>query len=46
MRLFNKDLTWDIGKLQECPQANISINTDDNGNPVYNRQMVYQCRVE
>lgn len=67
VRLYNKDLTWDIGKLQECPQANISINTDDkgvfhtsleneyalmacamekerdeNGNPVYNRQMVYQ----
>jgi len=67
VRLYNKDLTWDMGQLRECPQANISINTDDKGvfhtsleneyalmacamekerdgkgNPVYNRQMVYQ----
>lgn len=67
VRLYNKDLTWDMEQLRECPQANISINTDDKGifhtsleneyalmacamekvrdekgNPVYNRQMIYQ----
>lgn len=29
--LYNKDMTWDIEKLKECPQVNISINTDDKG---------------
>lgn len=67
VKLYNKDLTWDMEQLNECPQANVSINTDDKGvfhtsleneyalmacamekerdakgNPVYNRQMVYQ----
>lgn len=31
VRLYNKDLTWDVRKLEECPQINISINTDDKG---------------
>lgn len=31
VRLYNKDMTWDIKKLQDCPQINISINTDDKG---------------
>ena len=31
VRLYNKDMTWNIEKLQECPQVNISINTDDKG---------------
>lgn len=67
IRLYNKDLTWDIEKLRENPQISVSINTDDKGvfhtsleneysllacalekvkdeegNPVYNRQMIYQ----
>ena len=29
--LYNKDMMWDIEKLKECPQVNISINTDDKG---------------
>ncbi|MDE7013447.1 MAG: hypothetical protein K2P19_02030, partial [Kineothrix sp.] len=31
VQLYNKDMTWDIGKLQSCPQINVSINTDDKG---------------
>ena len=31
VRLYNKDMTWDIEKLQSCPQINVSINTDDKG---------------
>jgi len=31
VRLYNKDLTWDLGQLTQCPQVNISINTDDKG---------------
>lgn len=67
VRLYNKDLTWDAEQIRECPQVNVSINTDDKGvfhtsleneyalmacamererdeegNPVYNRQMIYQ----
>lgn len=29
--LYNKDLTWNAEELRECPQVNISINTDDKG---------------
>ena len=28
---YNKDLLYDIQKEQECPQLNVSINTDDQG---------------
>lgn len=67
VQLYNKDLTYDNDKLKNCPQINVSINTDDKGvfrtsleneyalmacalekvrdeqgNPVYNRQMIYQ----
>ena len=67
VRMYNKDMTWDVEKLEGCPQINVSINTDDkgvfhtsleneyalmacalekvkdeNGNLVYNRQMIYQ----
>jgi len=31
VQLYNKDLVNDIEKLKECPQANVSINTDDKG---------------
>lgn len=31
VRLYNKDLTYDHDKLQECAQINVSINTDDKG---------------
>lgn len=31
IQLYNKDLTWDIKELKDCPQANVSINTDDKG---------------
>lgn len=31
VKLYNKDLTWDMEQLKECPQINISINTDDKG---------------
>ena len=67
VKLYNKDLTWNMEQLKECPQMNVSINTDDKGvfhtsleneyalmacamekerdeegNQVYNRQMIYQ----
>lgn len=67
IQLYNKDLTYDNEKLKDCPQINVSINTDDkgvfrtsleneyalmacalekvrdeNGNAVYNRQMIFQ----
>lgn len=31
IQLYNKDLTYDYDKLKDCPQANVSINTDDKG---------------
>lgn len=31
VQMYNKDLTWDEEKLRECPQINVSINTDDKG---------------
>lgn len=67
VKLFNKDLTYDVEMLKECAQINVSINTDDKGvfrtsleneyalmacalekvrdkegQPVYNRQMIFQ----
>lgn len=29
--MYNKDLTWDIEQIQNCPQMYVSINTDDKG---------------
>lgn len=29
--LYNKDMTWDTDKIKDCPQVNVSINTDDKG---------------
>ncbi len=29
--LYNKDMTWDVEKIRNCPQMNVSINTDDKG---------------
>lgn len=31
IRLYNKDLVWDMEKVKNCAQVNISINTDDKG---------------
>lgn len=31
VQLYNKDLTEDAGQMRDCPQINISINTDDKG---------------
>lgn len=31
IQMYNKNLLWDVEKLQECPQINVSINTDDKG---------------
>lgn len=31
VNLYNKGLTWDLKKLQNCPQMFVSINTDDKG---------------
>ncbi len=31
VQLYNKDATWDAEKLDNCPQMNVSINTDDKG---------------
>ena len=30
-KLYNMGLTHDVEKLEECPQLNVSINTDDQG---------------
>lgn len=29
--LYNKDITWDMDQIRDCPQVNVSINTDDKG---------------
>lgn len=31
VQMYNRDITWDKDKLQDCPQLNVSINTDDKG---------------
>lgn len=31
VQMYNRDITWDAEKLQDCPQLNVSINTDDKG---------------
>lgn len=31
VQMYNRDITWDTDKLQDCPQLNVSINTDDKG---------------
>lgn len=31
MRMYNRDITWDVEKLEESPQINVSVNTDDRG---------------
>lgn len=31
VQMYNRDITWDTDKLQNCPQLNVSINTDDKG---------------
>lgn len=29
--MFNKNLTWDVEQIRDCPQMYVSINTDDKG---------------
>lgn len=29
--MYNKDLTWDVEQMRDCPQMYVSINTDDKG---------------
>lgn len=29
--MYNKDMTWDADQIMDCPQINVSINTDDKG---------------
>ena len=31
LRMYNRDITWDVEKLEESPQINVSVNTDDRG---------------
>ena len=31
LQLYNRDLTWDVAKLEVSPQINVSVNTDDKG---------------
>lgn len=31
LRMYNRDITWDVKKLEESPQINVSVNTDDRG---------------
>lgn len=31
VQLYNKDLVWEMEKVKNCPQVNVSINTDDKG---------------
>lgn len=31
VQMYNRDITWDTDKLRDCPQLNVSINTDDKG---------------
>lgn len=31
VRLYNKDITWDMERVKKCPQISVSINTDDKG---------------
>lgn len=31
VKLYNKDLIWDMDQMRDCPQIYISINTDDKG---------------
>lgn len=49
VKLYNKDLTWDREQIRECPQINISINTDDKGvfhTSLENEYALMACAVE
>lgn len=49
VKLYNKDLTCDMTQVRDCPQVNISINTDDKGvfhTSLENEYALMACAVE